>query len=286
MLRKGQLDIDIEFMGGTILFVALGCLIYFMIIAPLLAVQYATNEAGSDVGSMGYSNYVKRSLLTAYGDGSAVSRTGISLATSSGQQSTRAGSGYVSVTDILGQGEWIFDGDREKSSSHETFTTMSTDVFPVPDGSFIVMKSGKAYVVHAYTIGGTLMLDIHYDVICGSSPREGALSFMAPLCEDVKLLKPVALDAGGVSSSCVVPVKNGIQASTLTLVRPSSDVSAGNLVPGGLGLLLASDCTPGKADGMCVRIVARQSLPLKIYAEYKGGSWGFGGGEYGGGGAS
>jgi hypothetical protein len=273
MLRKGQLDIDIEFMGGTILFVALGVLIYLMIIAPLLAVQYATSEAGSNVGSMGYSNYVKRSLLTTSGDGSTISRAGLSLAASSAQNPAGYKSGYVSVTDILGQGEWIFDGDMEKKSSHETFAVMSTDVLPVPDGSFIVMKSGKDYVVHAYTAAGTLMLDIHHDIICGGSSREDQLYFTAPICEDVKLLKPTALDAGGVSSSCVVPVKNGIKASTLTLVRPSSDMKASEVVPGGLDLLSASECVPGKAGKMCVRIVGRQALPLRIYASYNGGSF-------------
>jgi hypothetical protein len=272
-MLKGQLDIDIEFMGGTIIFVTLGVLIYVMIIAPLLAVQYATNEAGSDVGSMGYSNYVKRSLLTTRGDGSIISRAGLSLAASSGQHPAGAGSGYVSVTDILGQGEWIFDGDMEKKSSHETFAVLSTDVLPAPEGSFTVMKSGKDYVVHAYTTGGTLMLDIHHDVICGSVSREDPLSFTAPLCEDVKLLKPMTLDARGISSSCAVPVKNGIEASTLTLVTASSDMKAENLVPAGLDLLAGAECVPGKAGKMCVRIVGRQALPLKIYAGYNGGSF-------------
>ncbi|MFH0956924.1 MAG: hypothetical protein V1813_03605 [Candidatus Aenigmatarchaeota archaeon] len=273
MLKKGQLDIDIEFMGGTIIFVALGCLLYLMIIAPLLAVQYATSEAGSNVGSMEYSNYMKRSLLDARGDGSMMSRAGLSLAVSSGQHPAGAGAGYVAVTDMLGLAEWVFDGEKDKTSSHETFAVMSTDVFPAPEGSFSVMQKGKDYVVHAYKAGGTLMLDIHYDVICGSVSREDPSAFTAPRCEDVKPLRAVALDAKGVSSSCVVPVKNGKQERTLTLVTASSDVEASDLVPAGLDLLLASDCVPGKDGGMCVRLVGRQALPLRIYAAYKGGAF-------------
>jgi hypothetical protein len=272
-MLKGQLDIDIEFMGGTIIFVALGCLLYLMIIAPLMAVQYATSEAGSNVGSMGYSNYVKRSLLDARGDGGMVSRAGLSLAASSGQHPAGAGAGYVAVTDMLGLAEWVFDGEKDKTSSHETFAVMSTDVLPVPVGSFAVMERGKDYVLHSYKAAGTLMLDIHYDVICGNASRENPSTFTAPRCEDVKLLKAIALDAKGVSSSCAVPVKNDIKGNTLTLVTATSDMKASELVPAGLDLLLASGCVPGKDGGMCVRLVGRQALPLKIYAAYKGGSF-------------
>lgn len=290
-MLKGQIDIDIEFMGGTIIFVVLGSLMYLMLLAPLLAVQHSVSEANEDVVGMEFSNIAKYRLIRDAGDGNTMTtHSGISAAASARTHTSGTAGGYFTVTDVVTERVWEFDGDRNKDFSHETFAAMRTDFMPVSGGSDVVLQAGKDYVVHAYSASGTLMFDIHDEIICGTGASEEP-GFSAPLCEDVKTLTPTALDAGGISGSLAIPVKNGIQESVLMLVSATSEVKAKELVPAGLDLADEDECVAGKAGVMCVRIVGRHVLPVKIYAEATGEAFsfadlgGFGGSEVFGGGA-
>ncbi|UCD02719.1 MAG: hypothetical protein JSV63_02935 [Candidatus Aenigmatarchaeota archaeon] len=254
-MLKGSADIDIEFMGGTIIFVTLTMVLIGSLLLPMFSVSYTRGDTGNDIKAIKFASLVKNTLeseLPRYGGG--IDADLLETASESGLSSFGLGDNYASVRDITAEREWEFPG-KDGKLKHETFSTVSSYYLPAVYGN--IMKSGEAYVIDIYKVGPNTVVDIYTEPYC---------SINVPLtltCKVFTELVPEDKDASSISD-VIMEVFNDAATRNTKLIIPEDDVSIDDVVPP--PITITEECLEGSNE-ICFRIIGSYRYPVKIRVE-------------------
>jgi hypothetical protein len=268
---KGQLDVDMEFMGGTLLFVALAFITFMVVLLPLHLLDYNIASSLDDIDVMELSNLVKLRLESDLGDGKG-NIDAAKLGSWEGFSVDESGLpvDFVSLKDII-TGSTVSYGLRASERVHHVFSTVSASRLPVGDAAGAVMLEGRDYLVHIYRLGDDdqrIAMDIYSEEVCES----GTGGVQAPgypglPCSDIGALVPLEGDVESFLRGKISETRSGEGAET-AWVRPGSDVAPGDLLPPtfGFGSILQCRDTPVELERpvLCVRRAGGFVSPVRI----------------------
>jgi hypothetical protein len=271
MLKGQAFDVDIEFMGGTIIFIAISLLLFVEILLPLLAVNYNTVTSEEDIKGVVFANLVKSRMSERIGDGEGgIEYQKIGALREEGLGDIGLSSNYVMVEDLLTGRSFDFGGRREPAK-HDVYATLTSPYRPVTTESGNVLEMGEEYIVHIYKTnvsGNNIMLDIYRDAFCSESPgSQGAGSFKAIDCADMP-------DGGLIDDGVEINLRGMIskvrdmEADEIAWVKADSSIEAGDLLITSMELGMTWECTDSAAPPyLCVRMAGDYSFPAGIHVE-------------------
>lgn len=269
-MLKGQLDVDIEFMGGAIIFVILSLIMFVEILAPLLVVDYTMVTSKDDIRALVTANLAKSRFEEKLGDGNGnMVQDNLDKQVAKGLEGLDATSDLVIVEGIDKEVAWAF-GSGEGERMHDIYSTVTSSHAPVDSESQVVMENGKEYMVHAYLIGDpgkNMAFDIYQDYLCGSggSGPEESGEYRLVSCDEISDLELVEGDIESYLRGMIVEARTG---SRVARVKPGSDVTAADLETAGIafGSLQACSDTGGTSMGtyLCTRHVGDFVIPVKV----------------------
>lgn len=268
-MLKGQLDVDIEFMGGAIVYVILSLIMFTEILAPLLVVDYTMSTSKDDIRALVAANLAKSRMEEKLGDGNGnMVQHDLDTQLAKGLEGMDTTSDLVIVEGVDREVAWSF-GSGEGEGMQEIYSTVTSTHAPVVSESQIVMESGNEYVVHAYAFGDTgnnIAIDIYQDYLCGSfgSGPGTAEEYRLVSCDEISDLQLVEGDVESYLRGIIV---NARTESGLARVKPGYDVTVADLETAGMefGSLEACSDMSGSMDTyICPREVGDFVFPVKV----------------------
>ena len=155
MLKGQAFDVDIEFMGGTIIFIGLALIMFLEILLPLLAVDYVMVTSEEDIKGVVFANLVKSRMINRIGNGDGdIEYTELGTLREGGLAGIGLAANYVMVEDMHTEHSFDFPGKRA-TVKHDVYATLYSPYKPVMSVSRTVLVKGEEYIVHIYKTKGT-----------------------------------------------------------------------------------------------------------------------------------
>jgi len=274
-MLKGQLDIDIEFMGGTIVFIALALIMFIEILLPLLAMDYNMVTSEEEIRIVEFANLAKARFAELLGNGNGdIAYEKLEKQVGKGLAGVGLADNYLLIEDLRTGKSFEFPGTKGKTK-HDVYSTISSSYKAVMSESLVVMEGGEEYIVHIYKIKdeGDISLDIYQDCVCSQDGpgTDGTGKYKTLGCDDISDLELVEK---GVVTHVMGKATNARyrDISQVARVKPENDITAGDLVITGMSLGKTWGCTESPGEHLCVRLMGDFVLPARIHVELgKGG---------------
>jgi len=271
-MLKGQLYVDIEFIGGTMIFIILAFTIFLVILLPLRSSDYNMAKSAEKIRAMEFANLVKSRMSETLGNGKGdIERDKLLLQAEKGLSNIGLADNYVLVENIISGEIFIFNGESGEGK-HEVFATMSTPYIAVENKTQIVMKVGKEYIIHVYRFGGegkTFAFDIYQDYICSQSTRMPPKTEKYHIlnCDDISDLEKSEVDATDMKNSMIAPVVNGVKDEEIARIIPKNQITADNLVISGMRFGKFWECNNAGENIICFRLAGDFVFPARIHTQ-------------------
>ncbi|MBN2330736.1 MAG: hypothetical protein JXC85_02875 [Candidatus Aenigmarchaeota archaeon] len=275
-MLKGQLDIDIEMMGGTMIFIALTLIMFMEILLPLLVVNYNMETSMEDIRAVEFANLAKARMIDQIGDGEGdIDYARLEALQGSSLGDIGLASNYLLVEDLIKGTTFEFAGKRGKTE-HDVYATLSSRFLPSIESSDIVMQGNNEYFVHIYSLsedGKSIAVDIQDAGSCVMYSQGDIKEsrFKAAGCDDFTS-KQVVED--GAEALIRGEVSNAMDSgeSQFVRVKPKSDISAGDIVVTGMKLGKSWGCRDSGDPQVCIRQIGDFVFPARIHVELAEGS--------------
>lgn len=286
-MLKGQMDIDIEFTAGTLIFIAIILLVLTLAIAPLISLSVTSASSTDEAKSIEYANLAASRLAAVAGTGTETEYSKMSSMSSLGPQSLGLADNYMKLNTIPEGGKWVFKG-KKGTLEREAYMTMKTPIIPVTDKDTRVLVRGREYVIHAYGLNDNNMaVDIYSYYSCaGNNALKG--NFRPLSCSSLETLRKAEMSADDIKTQVVMPVFNSMQKTEIIAwIVASADVNADDMLPEKRALSDNWECNDTRGKKVCIRLAGDYSVPVSINidmernAEYTSGL-AYGNGLYGG----
>lgn len=274
-MLKGQIDIDLEFTAGTIIFVILVTILFFMILGPLVGVEYSLMASMDEIKATEFANLAKARILDKFGNGMGdLEYDNLDVMVAFNPSELGLGNNYIWIEDLTSGKSWKMGGERGKIR-RDIFATISSSFLPVTDESTAVMEAGKEYLIQVYNVGReekNMMFDIYEDYICSSESENPTSSLYKSLdCGEISGLVKTNADLNYIKSDILTPVRNKAKTSSLARIVPLNDVIAGRLPVSGMRFGDLEKCTENERNYLCFRVMGDNVLPAKIHIEIEKG---------------
>ena len=294
-MLKGQMDIDIEFSAGTIIFIAILLLLLTLAVAPLIAFSINTATSSDELRSMEYANLAAGRLAAFAGTGTETEYLKMSSMSAKGPQSLGLSDNFMKLSTIPSGGTWVFDGKKGRVE-HTVYLTMKSPIMPVLDKKQTILESGRDYVIHAYRLDEhNMAVDIYSSYTCSDTAAVNG-NYRPVACSSLSVLQNQLMGADDIKKQIVTPVFNG-EDDILAWIEPEAGISAKEILPeSGLKRIVTEtfsgswECDSTRGKKVCIRFAGDFAVPLKLdidmetRAEYTSGL-DYGGGSFGGSGS-
>ncbi len=268
-MLKGQLDIDIELMGGTIIFIALTLIMFMEILLPLLVVNYNMETSMEDVRAVEFANLAKARMIANIGSGNGdIDCVRLEALQKKGLRDIGLASNYLLVEDLHKGTTFEFSG-KEGETKHDIYATLSSRFLPVTASSDIVMQGHDEYLVHIYKLSDdSIAMDIQHADSCimHSQGDVEETRYKAAGCDDISSQELIEEDAEAHLKGKVSKVRDGGD-SQFARVKPQSDITAGELVVTGMELGKTWGCIDSSDSQVCIRVIGDFVFPARIHVE-------------------
>jgi hypothetical protein len=274
-MLKGSLDVDIELMGGSIVFIALTSIMFFSLLWPLLVIEYNLESNEGEMRAVEFANLVKSRLTERIGNG----RGDIvyeKLEAMEGRGLTELGlaNNYVRIENLTDGSSFEF-GTGRSENKHDVFATISSSYSPVVSESTRVMAGGEEYLIHIYNTsedGMPVAFDVYPEYICSQAsgqPVERG-KYRTVGCDEISGLAKENVGAGDLRN--MISLVRSTGTSKAARVVAQGDITAGNLFATGLRFGKTWECQGSGLDYICFRVMGDFVFPVKIHVEVgKGG---------------
>jgi hypothetical protein len=264
-MLKGQAHTEMNMYSGTLIFFIVSVAIFLALIAPIIYGYGTTGSTENEIRAIEFCNFARQRLLDVMGDGSDIRYSSIELEAARNMTGLGLSENYMNVENVYTGEYWKFGGDSGRFE-HDAFSTVKSEYRNVEEKRETVMSAGKYYLVSSYVVGseGSVAVDVYESIMC--SDAAGGSGYRVLSCSNVSVLPAEAGDVDGLRDSVIVPVSTGVKGSAIAMIRPDSDVSAGDLLIAGRKMGSGTECI--EKDGMmCFRVMGDYVFPVKIHTE-------------------
>ena len=106
-MLKGQLDVDIEFMGGTIIFIALAVIMFVEVMVPLLGADWTLITSDKEIRSVIFANLARAHFLNETGNGKGdIAYDKLEAQTGKGLAGPGLSGNYISIKSLVSSDSW------------------------------------------------------------------------------------------------------------------------------------------------------------------------------------
>ncbi|MBN1896828.1 MAG: hypothetical protein JW789_03840 [Candidatus Aenigmarchaeota archaeon] len=264
-MLKGQLDIDIEFMGGTIIFVFFAMIFFSMLLFPIVANSSVTSRVHNSVDQLSFSN-----LAEAYIERDYANENGVPdfLRMSLDTNLLKSFRNFV-LFEQIPSGRFIFPKysvmsmNPDDSIGHDTYGITWTGFENTKPGD-ILIPVGKISLVDVHRNGSLVIIDVYDYPRCstGTSERTGLTVY--PLCSSVS--EASIVDSESARDELILSVINGAFPGTVFFMRAAKDIMVSDIMQSFKGYVSAT-CEDSGEHNVCIRKFSDYTTATRIHVE-------------------
>jgi hypothetical protein len=260
----GLLDIDMELMGGTIIFVLVALIMFAEVLGPLMYVDYTMSTATDEVKAVEFSNLARMRLISMAGDGrSSIDSVKVSSFRTTGEFGL--GSNYVTLSSLANGQTWSF-GRPQEGYKHDIYSTVTVPWIDIPLQKSVMLRKGNVYIIHIYKIQDGEK-NIAFDIYPGTSCGDGAPAQQAfrPLsCSQAEGL--VTVEAGASDLKSAVAVVSGTGLPKIFRINATADITPERLLIDDKKFEYCGSATRF-TNYQCFRLIGKYAMPVRMHVE-------------------
>ncbi len=264
-MLKGQLDIDIEFMGGTIIFVFFAMIFFSMLLVPIVANSSVTSRVHNSVDQLSFANLAESYMVRDYANENGVPDF---LMMSLDTNLLKSFRNFV-LFEQIPSGKIIFplfsvsSINPDDATGHDTYGITWTS-FESTKPEDILIPAGRISLVDVHSNGSLVIIDVYGYPRCstGNSERTGLTVY--PLCSSVSDAN--IIDSESARDELILSVINGAFPSMTFFVRAAKDIRVSDITKPFKGDVSAT-CEDNGEHPVCIRKFSDYTTATRIHVE-------------------